>query len=128
TGSILNVYKKYLRDGIDLASNRDFLREELGDLLWYTAAVATACDLDLDDIAVNNLRRTRDRYLRVHGLEELQHLPSLDVRYPESERFPRRLVVAFAERRQPSGRGTSALTLMSAEPNSFPNGPTMGVN
>src|SRR5262249_17870026 len=50
------------------------------------------------------------------------------LRYPESERFPRRLVVAFAERRQPSGRGTSVLTLMSAEPNSFPNGPTMGVN
>ena len=37
TGSILNVYKKYLRDGIDLAANREFLRGELGDLLWYTA-------------------------------------------------------------------------------------------
>ncbi|WP_131745281.1 hypothetical protein [Frankia sp. Cppng1_Ct_nod] len=34
TGSILSVYKKYLRDGIDLAANREFLREELGDLLW----------------------------------------------------------------------------------------------
>ncbi len=33
TGSILNVYKKYLRDGIGLAANRGFLREELGDLL-----------------------------------------------------------------------------------------------
>ncbi|MGH3972879.1 MAG: hypothetical protein ACRDS9_06095, partial [Pseudonocardiaceae bacterium] len=35
TGSILNVYKKYLRDGIDFTANREFLREELGDLLWY---------------------------------------------------------------------------------------------
>jgi len=50
TGSILNVYKKYLRDGIDLAANREFLREELGDLLWYMAPVATACDLDLEEI------------------------------------------------------------------------------
>jgi NTP pyrophosphatase (non-canonical NTP hydrolase) len=58
TGSILNVYKKYLRDGIDLAANREFLREELGDLLWYLAAVATACGLDLEDIAAANLRRT----------------------------------------------------------------------
>ena len=48
TGSILNVYKKYLRDGFDLAANREFLREELGDLLWYAAAVATACGLDLE--------------------------------------------------------------------------------
>jgi NTP pyrophosphatase (non-canonical NTP hydrolase) len=57
TGSILNIYKKYLRDGIDLAANREFLREELGDLLWYAAAVATACGLDLEDIAEANLRR-----------------------------------------------------------------------
>jgi NTP pyrophosphatase (non-canonical NTP hydrolase) len=61
SGAILNVYKKYLRDGIDLASNREFLHEELGDLLWYIAAVATACDLDLESIAESNLRRTRDR-------------------------------------------------------------------
>ena len=128
TGSILNVYKKYLRDGIDLASNRDLLREELGDLLWYAAAVATACDLDLEDIATNNLRKTRDRYLRVRGPEEFERLPNLDIRYPASERFPRRLVVAFAERRPSSGRGAAILTLMSAEPNAFPRGPVVGKN
>lgn len=61
TGSILNIYKKYLRDGIDVAAYREFLREELGDLLWCAAAVATACGLDLGDIADANLRRTRDR-------------------------------------------------------------------
>lgn len=27
TGAILNVYKKYLRDGIDLIANREFLNE-----------------------------------------------------------------------------------------------------
>lgn len=48
TGAILNVYRKYLRDGFDLAANREFLREELGDLLWYVAAVATAFNLDLE--------------------------------------------------------------------------------
>lgn len=58
TGSILNIYKKYLRDGIDLVANRAFLREELGDLLWYAAAVATSCGLDLDDIAETNLATT----------------------------------------------------------------------
>lgn len=58
TGAILNVYKKYLRDDIGLIANREFLREELGDLLWYLAAVATACDLDLEEIAVANLAAT----------------------------------------------------------------------
>jgi NTP pyrophosphatase (non-canonical NTP hydrolase) len=125
TGSILNVYKKYLRDGIDLAANREFLREELGDLLWYTAAVATACGLGLDEIAEANLRRTRDRYPR-HRSEserEREDLPVFDAGYPARDRFPRSLVVAVAERVLPSGRCAAGLTLVSAEPNAFPDGP-----
>ena len=65
TGSVLNVYKNYLRDGIDLAANREFLRGELGDLLWYTAAVATACGLDLEDVAQANLARA-NRLVRLN--------------------------------------------------------------
>ncbi|HEX9540876.1 MAG TPA: nucleoside triphosphate pyrophosphohydrolase family protein [Streptosporangiaceae bacterium] len=103
TGSILNVYKKYLRDGIDPAANREFLRQELGDLLWYAAAVATASGLDLDDIAEANLRRTRDRYPRQWPESRGGNLPVLDAGYPAHERFPRRLVVAFAERALTSG-------------------------
>ena len=123
TGSILNVYKKYLRDGIDLAANQELLREELGDLLWYAAAVATACDLDLEDIAEANLRRTRDRYPRQRTESECGELPVFDAGYPARERFPRRLVVAVTERVLPSGRRASALTLVSAEPDAFPDGP-----
>lgn len=123
TGSILNVYKKYLRDGIGMVANREFLREELGDLLWYAAAVATACGLDLDDIAEANLRRTRDRYPRHRMEPEVGSLPVFDAGYPEHERFPRHLVVAFVERTLPSGRVSANLTLVNAEPNSFPDGP-----
>ena len=123
TGSILNIYKKYLRDGIDLAANREFLREELGDLLWYAAAVATACGLDLEDIAEANLRRTRDRYPRQRTEAECGDLPVFDAGYPARERFPRRLVVAVAERVLPSGRPAAVLTLVSAEPDAFPDGP-----
>lgn len=119
-GSILNVYKKYLRDGIDLTANKEFLREELGDLLWYLAAVATAFELNLEEIAEANLRRTRDRY----GPNELSSLQVLDVDYPEHERFPRRLVVEFTEHRLPSGRVSASLSLVDAEPNPFPDGPT----
>jgi NTP pyrophosphatase (non-canonical NTP hydrolase) len=123
TGSILNVYRKYLRDGFDLAANREFLREELGDLLWYVAAVATAFNLDLEDIAATNLQRTRDRYPVQSPDRALDELPVFDAGYPDQERFPRRLVVAFTEQIIPTGRRAAVLTLVAAEPNAFPDGP-----
>src|SRR5262249_52514017 len=49
--------------------------------------------------------------------------PVFDADYPSWERFPRRLVVAFAEERHPPGSGSAVLTLVSAEPNEFPDGP-----
>jgi NTP pyrophosphatase (non-canonical NTP hydrolase) len=122
TGSILNVYKKYLRDGIGLAANRAFLREELGDLLWYAAAVATACGLDLEDIACANLARARDRYPRQRAGADCEGLPGFDDAYPDRERFPRHLVVAFTEQIAP-GRRAAVMRLVSAEPNAFPDGP-----
>ena len=129
TGAILNVYKKYLRDGIDIDSSREFLREELGDLLWYTAAVATACELDLEDIATANLKRTRDRYREVEPTQgQPETLPVFDDNFPPHERFPRRLVVAFREHLLPSGRAAAVLTIVSAEPNAFPNGPIVMAN
>ena len=127
TGSILSVYKKYLRDGIDLAANREFLREELGDLLWYVAALATACGLDLDDVATTNLMRVRERYPEAAPVRRLQELPMFDAEYPLTERFPRRLTVAFAESPDPAGRTVAELALVAAEPNGFPEGPlTLG--
>ncbi|HET7012339.1 MAG TPA: MazG nucleotide pyrophosphohydrolase domain-containing protein [Streptosporangiaceae bacterium] len=122
TGSILNVYKKYLRDGISLDANREFLREELGDLLWYVAAVATACSLDLEDIVQANLARTRDRYRGQLPEAKCEDLPVFDAAYPDRERFPRLMVVAVTERIAP-GRRAAVLRLVSAEPNAFPDGP-----
>jgi NTP pyrophosphatase (non-canonical NTP hydrolase) len=122
TGSILGVYKKYLRDGIDPAANRDFLRQELGDLLWYAAAVATASGLDLEEIAEANLRRARDRYSCRDPRQGQEDRPALDAGYPVQERFPRHLTVAFTERTLASGRPAARLTLVSAEPNCFPDG------
>jgi hypothetical protein len=99
------------------------LRQGLGDLLWYAAALATACGLDLEDIAQANLRRTQDRYPRQDTEADCGNLPVFDAAYPARERFPRRLVVAVAERVLPSGRLAAELTLVSAVPNAFPDGP-----
>ncbi len=128
TGSILNTYKKYLRDGIDLIANRETLREELGDLLWYATAIATSCQLDLEDIASANLRRTRDRYNQAPTPELLAALPDFDLQYPEPERFPRSLTVEFIEQVAPTGQLTATMTLISAVPNAFPEGPTRQPN
>ena len=88
-GSVLKAYKKYLREGISLETNREYLSMELGDLLWYIAAVASAYDIDLNDIAEANIRRTQDRYATHHETRgQLEKLPVLDENYPEYRALP----------------------------------------
>lgn len=41
---------------------RDSLREELGDVLWYAACLASAFDLSLQDIAEYNVKKLLERY------------------------------------------------------------------
>jgi len=118
-GSILDVYKRYLSDKLDRTSNREFLKEELGDLLWYVAAVATAENLNLGEIARVNLQRTRDRYLPTGTKAKL---PVLDAAFPLRERFPRHLVFEFREQRK-GKRTIASVKLLSAKPNAFPSGP-----
>ena len=124
-GQILNVFKKYLRDSLDPTANREFLKEELGDLLWFIAAVATSIGLDMSDIAKANLQRTRDWYPQRNGARQFASLPVLDASYPKRERFPRLLVVAFKDKPSPSGSRVSSLKLVRAQPNAFPKGPIM---
>lgn len=41
---------------------RDELREEIGDVLWYTACLADAFGLSLQEIAENNVAKLLKRY------------------------------------------------------------------
>jgi NTP pyrophosphatase (non-canonical NTP hydrolase) len=54
---------KLLRDkgGAIGRADRDALADELGDVLWYVAEVATVLDIDLDDVATRNLEKLRSR-------------------------------------------------------------------
>lgn len=85
-GSVVSEYKKHLRDGKAHAFWRAQMREELGDVLWYVAAVATHLDLDLNEIATANLEKTRGRW-------QLKPCDQLDMDYPPHEQLPRRGVV-----------------------------------
>jgi MazG C-terminal domain/MazG nucleotide pyrophosphohydrolase domain len=70
----------------------DGVEEELGDLLWYVANVASKFDLTLNDIATRNLRKVQERW----GASTEARL-QYDEDFPESERLPRRLEVEIAE-------------------------------
>lgn len=61
-GSLLSEYKKLLRDGEIHRRFKDEVAEELGDILWYVATVATKYGLSLDDVALQNLDKVESRW------------------------------------------------------------------
>jgi len=88
TGQLLSEYKKHLRDGEAHRLFKDRVSEELGDLLWYIANVASKFDLSLAEIATANLAKTRARF----STDRAETLV-FDADLPEGERLPRRLEV-----------------------------------
>ena len=61
-GEVLEVIKKGNRPGKTLDVSH--LKEELGDLMWYIANVATTYDLDLEEIVIENIDKLKKRYGR----------------------------------------------------------------
>ncbi|MCC5989873.1 MAG: nucleoside triphosphate pyrophosphohydrolase family protein [Pararhodobacter sp.] len=53
TGSLLSEVKKKQRDQVAYIGYEDSVLEELGDVLWYLAAVSSRANLGLDELAVN---------------------------------------------------------------------------
>lgn len=59
-GEVADLVKKhYYQDGRRLDEH---LLEELGDVLWYIAEIASAMGYDLDDVAYQNVAKLRRRY------------------------------------------------------------------
>ena len=63
TGEVLNKIKKIMRDqnGIITEETREILKQELGDVLWYTAVLAKELSLNLDEIAQANIDKLASR-------------------------------------------------------------------
>lgn len=59
-GEFANLVKKLTAHGHDVPLEE--LADELGDVLWYLAEAASACGLELDDIASQNVAKLRARY------------------------------------------------------------------
>jgi NTP pyrophosphatase (non-canonical NTP hydrolase) len=96
-GSVASEYKKKLRDGDSHPMWKAHMRAELGDVLWYVAAVANKIGLDLDDVAQANLQKTRSRWLSTA-------VEPFDSSYPSSEQLPRSGRLEFRPCLSPLGR------------------------
>ena len=59
-GEVVELIKKYVGHAHTPSHTR--ISEELGDVLWYVADIASRYDLNLDGIAANNIRKLRERY------------------------------------------------------------------
>lgn len=80
--------------------------DNLGDLLWYIASVARRLDLDLSDVAEQNLAKTAGRWgtkvskhgLFDEGLEPREQLPrSLSVRFEQLVQPARTTMLLFVQ-------------------------------
>lgn len=61
-GELHGYLAKAIRDGFE--PDTDHLKKELGDILWFLAAIADDIGLDLKDIAANNLIKLESRKAR----------------------------------------------------------------
>lgn len=94
-GELLGEYKKRIRDGESYKLFTDRVKEELGDLLWYLSNVATKFGLTLEDVAIDNLQKTGNRWRPTPSFERTPHL--FDELFPIGERLPRVMDVSIYE-------------------------------
>jgi NTP pyrophosphatase (non-canonical NTP hydrolase) len=60
-GEVANKVKKILRDD---AFDKDAIADEIGDCLWYIAALCRDLRVDMSEIALNNIKKLQDRKQR----------------------------------------------------------------
>ena len=89
-GSLVAEYKKHIRADTQFEAFVEEAREDLGDLLWYVAALARTLDLSLAEIAEHNLAKTA----AVWG-DQLPPAHSYDDGFPQDQRLPRRFTIRF---------------------------------
>lgn len=91
-GSLIAEFKKKRRpDGLAYTGFEEVVVTELGDILWYLAALARRVDVPLSAVAARNLAKTRGRWLPTDGRAPL----SFDDAFPEDQRLPSLFEVSF---------------------------------
>jgi NTP pyrophosphatase (non-canonical NTP hydrolase) len=99
TGSLLSEVKKKQRDQVAYLGYEESVLEELGDVLWYLAAVSSRANLVLDELAVNLDRSLGDWQSTGApdlGFDALQ-APASGIAAAPSPAFERTLLVLAGE-------------------------------
>lgn len=100
-GALLAEFKKERRPGgSSYTGFHDGVVTELGDILWYLAALARRVEVPLGRVAALNLAKTKSRWLP----SDPAGRPSFDEAFPEDQRLPRQFTVEFWSREDESGR------------------------
>lgn len=65
-GEVAEKIKKVIRDknGVMNDEEREKIKKELGDVLWYVSQLATELGLQLDEVAQNNIEKLYSRLER----------------------------------------------------------------
>lgn len=87
-GSIFSAHKKSIRSSANPSQIRAELREEIGDAIWYLAAIASEYGVRLDDVLEYNLKKTTDYFLG-------KRVKYFDSTYPKHEQIPRVIGARF---------------------------------
>ena len=70
-GETADKVKKIIRDkeGSATDEDKDAIKKELGDVLWYIANISRYLGFDLSDVAETNINKLESRYQRnkLHG-------------------------------------------------------------
>lgn len=91
-GSVVSEAKKWFREGHPPAGLAARVEEELGDLLWYVAAVANRLNLNLNVVAEGSLQKAAQAFL-----QDVPPPSLYDDGWPEFQRLPRQMAVRFVE-------------------------------
>jgi NTP pyrophosphatase (non-canonical NTP hydrolase) len=71
SGEVVEIIKKYL--GHSQPIDRDKITKELGDVLWYLAAVCDALGISLETVAQANIQKLSDRHPGGFSTEYHEH-------------------------------------------------------
>ncbi len=88
-GGVASAIKKYKRDAPSRDQLRRDIEEELGDVLWYLAEVASRTGISLSAIAAANLQKTQFLF---KGRDK-----DFDEGFPDEQKFPRKTCIQFVD-------------------------------
>lgn len=77
SGEVLDIVKKWIfhENGLD----RDHLKKELGDVMWYVAMICESAGFTLDEIMKMNIDKLKSRYPEGFDTQRANHRQEGDI-------------------------------------------------